>query len=379
MGREERQKLISEIETLRCSKVITYMITTKPGVPSQIDTVDLREMYDHLLKIGKAEKIDLVIYSLGGTATVAWALSNLIREFTEKFTVLVPSFAFSCATAIALGANNIIMGKMGTLGPVDPSVSNAFNPIIKNQKEPISVEDIGGYISLLRDKIDLRDEKNFTEVFSRLCVEVHPLALGNAYRHYIKARDDTRKLLELHMDPKEQGTQINNIIDTLVEKLYFHGHHIPRTEADKIGLKVQNAEDIRCNGRNLDEIMWDLFLDYEKELDLKTPYEDDVSTGDKRVIPMKFIESIGSTSALVVGQRFDKLSLPGGSFFTQISTPTGQMLSLAVMKEGGQIQIVPYIGKGGRAVYINGDLYEKHETVSWRNFSTDDELYKTDA
>ena len=114
MGREERQKLISEIETLRCSKVITYMITTKPGVPSQIDTVDLREMYDHLLKIGKAEKIDLVIYSLGGTATVAWALSNLIREFTEKFTVLVPSFAFSCATAIALGANNIIMGKMGT-------------------------------------------------------------------------------------------------------------------------------------------------------------------------------------------------------------------------------------------------------------------------
>jgi hypothetical protein len=201
MGRKERQNLIEEIETLRGSRVITYITSTRPPLRIGIDVPDLRELYDHLLKIGKSEKIDLFIYSLGGAGSVPWALSNMIREFADSFTTLIPSFAFSAATAIALGANNIIMGKNGTLGPVDPSVANAFNPVRRGQVQSISTEDIGGYISLLRDKAKLTDERNFASALSNLCTVVEPLALGNAYRHYLKSRDDARKLLELHMDP----------------------------------------------------------------------------------------------------------------------------------------------------------------------------------
>jgi ClpP class serine protease len=129
MGREERQELIKDIEVARNSNVITYITSTRPQIRTMIDEPDLRELYDHLLKIDKSNKIDLFIYSLGGAGSVPWAFSNMVREFTKFFTVLIPSLAFSAATAIALGANNIIMGKMGTLGPIDPSVANAFNPV----------------------------------------------------------------------------------------------------------------------------------------------------------------------------------------------------------------------------------------------------------
>lgn len=375
MGREERQKLIAEIEKLRDSKVITYVISTKPKIQTQIDPSDPRAIYDHLEKIGNTDRIDLFIYSMGGYAPVAWALSNLIREFTNDFTVLIPNFAFSCATSISLGANKIIMGKMGTLGPVDPQVANEFNPIINGQNTPISVEDIAGYISLLKDKMDLRDEDNLADLLSKLCAKVHPLALGNAFRHYIKARDDTRKLLELHMNSKDNDTLIKNIVDTLVEKLYFHAHHIPRTEAKNIGLNVQNAEEIVDeNGRTLDAIMWELFKDYEKDLSMQLPYCDRLSAiGNKRLIPIKMVESSDLTSAFIIEQEYSKINAPKGSYFTKIDN----LFALAFIK-ADTLQIVPFSFSDGAPTNIKDELYIKREIGYWKNFAKDLEVRTPD-
>lgn len=375
MGRDARQSLIAEIEKMRGSRVITYILSTKPPFQTQIDPLDRRIIYDHLLKIGECDKIDLFIYSLGGATPVAWALANLIREFTDDFTVLVPNFAFSCATSIALGANKIIMGKMGTLGPVDPQVANEFNPIINGQNTPISVEDIAGYISLLRDKMDLRDEDNFTGLLSKLCTQVHPLALGNAFRHYIKARDDTRKLLALHMDSKENDTLIKNIADTLLEKLYFHGHHIPRTEAEGIGLNVQKAEEfVNDSGKTLDITMWELFVDYEKDMGMQYPYSDKLSAvGNKRFIPLKMVESTGLTSSFVIEQEFAKINAPKGSYFTKVDN----LFALAYPKPD-MIQVVPFNFTGGTLANINDELYIKRETAYWKNFTKDLEVHTPD-
>jgi hypothetical protein len=378
MGRTERQALINDIETMRGSKVITYFTSSRPPLRIGIDVPDLREIYDHLLKIGNSEKIDLYIYSLGGAGNVPWPLSNMIREFTDNFNVLVPSLAFSAATAIALGANSIIMGKKGILGPIDPSVANAFNPVRRGQVCQISTEDIGGYISLLKEKANLTDERNFAAALSNLCTTVEPLALGNAYRHYIKSRDDARKLLELHLDPNEEATMIDGIVETLVEKLYYHGHHIPRQEAKDIGLNIQKAEDIKAGDKDLDQLMWKLFIEYEEELKMLSPYKDEASGDDDyRIVPGKFIESNGATSAFVFDQEFHKMKLPEGTFFTQISTQKGEILALAVPLQNGSFQLIPYIQKNGNPQLINDVIYKKKEITFWKKFNSDEELYRT--
>ena len=52
----------------------------------------------------------------------------MIREYCDKFSVLVPDKAHSAATMIALGADEIVMSNLSEISPIDPSTANVFNP-----------------------------------------------------------------------------------------------------------------------------------------------------------------------------------------------------------------------------------------------------------
>jgi len=387
MSYSERKEIIKKIENLRKSKVITYFITTRPFLNTAMDTRDLREFYNQLeqFKNAKAEKIDLIIYSPGGDTVVGWALVNLIREFSNKFEVIIPYYAFSCATTVAIGSDEIIMGRMASLGPIDPQVINPFNPENKqNQFIPISVEDIGGFISLLRDKFEMRDEELLAKLAERLATDIRPLALGNAYRLYIKAREDARKLLELHMDAIHDKPKIDKIVETLVEKLYYHMHHINRKEAKDIGLKIHYAEEFTENSENLEDLIWELYLDYEKELKIFEPYKDEIpTTGDIREIPVKFIESASRSCQNILQQYWKHMDFPEGTYLSNANGALGVYIPphfmsvpntpVAAYGVGGQLpptslinaQVVP-IQFQGQAVCINDRIYEKKEYTIWR-------------
>jgi len=164
----DRQQIIQEIENLRGSRVITYITSDRPGIVSMIDPTDLREIFDHIKDIPKDTKIDLYIYSRGGNSVTAWALANLIREHTKNFNVLVPYRAHSCATAIAIGSNEIVIGRMGELGPIDPTLS----AIVDNKKVDVSTEDLSSYIAFLKDKFRITWQKYTVQAFTRIIVMV---------------------------------------------------------------------------------------------------------------------------------------------------------------------------------------------------------------
>jgi len=109
--------------------VLSYVTSTRPGLEHQMKPEHVRLLYEHLSQM-TGSPIDLFIHSNGGDATFPWRLVNLIRECAgdAEFSVLVPYRAFSAATLTALGADKIVMHKMGNLGPTDPTVTNSFNP-----------------------------------------------------------------------------------------------------------------------------------------------------------------------------------------------------------------------------------------------------------
>jgi ClpP class serine protease len=156
-GRERRCELFKEIEGKRNGRLlIAYITSTRPGFELHMGD-DVLPFIHQCLENGKekAKKgVDLFIHSNGGSGTVPWRIVNLIREYTKDFSVLVPHHAFSAATLVALGADKVIMHKMGCLGPIDPSVTNPFNPPHPQnpgQLIPISVEDVSAYFTLIRD------------------------------------------------------------------------------------------------------------------------------------------------------------------------------------------------------------------------------------
>lgn len=359
MGEDERKEFIRKIEALRNSRVITYITTTRPNINTQMEARDLREIYRRLESdnFDESENIDLFIYSLGGESVFSWAFVNLIREFAPNFNVLIPYNAFSCATSVALGANEIIMCKTGVLGPVDPQVTNPFNPEKNGVLIPISVEDIAGFISLLKDKFELTDQNLLAKLSEILATDIRPLALGNAYRQYIKARDDARKLLELHLDPTRDKEKIDKIVETLVEKLYYHGHHVNRNEARKIGLNVTFAETINNSDFVLSNLMWDLYLDYETDLQMTTPYVDTLPTSGHLEIPIKCIESAHGSSIYVLKQDWIDLNFPSGSKLTKMNNQIGAYLPTN--------QFIPILPRG-QVLQMGDRIYEKRETTIWK-------------
>ncbi len=90
-----------------------------------IDSYDLDQIFSALNGTNADHKRDVVMFllSTGGAGEPAYQISKLCKSFAhKKFTVVVPRYAKSAATLLAIGADEIHMGPLGQLGPIDPQI-----------------------------------------------------------------------------------------------------------------------------------------------------------------------------------------------------------------------------------------------------------------
>lgn len=102
-----------------------YAILTLFDPETNIGTFDLDKIFNALKKSNpqKDKDVLLVLLSPGGSIEPAYQISKLCKAFSKnKFIVTVPRFAKSAATLIAIGADEIHMGPLGHLGPIDPQL-----------------------------------------------------------------------------------------------------------------------------------------------------------------------------------------------------------------------------------------------------------------
>lgn len=330
MGLADRKKLIQAIEKKRGSKVITLVTSDRyasnpiQGIQASIAPDQVHQIIRHLRAISKesnCEKIDLFLHSRGGDTSTAWPLVNAIRNYCKSFSVLVPVIAYSAATLVSLGADEIVMCGIASLSPIDPTVANLFNPTDENTKQPlgISVEDVTSFVSLAQDNpIGIKKEANVTEVFKILAKKVHPLALGNVKRSHSQIRLLARKLLSLHLKGEGQKS-IDIIVDELTERLYTHSHSISRNEArESIGLDniVKDATPEE------ETLLIDLYQEYETEMKLKEFFDLNAFLGDEdekilETCPV-MIESASFSSQFKVRQKIKKALIPDPHFRLQV-------------------------------------------------------------
>src|SRR5574337_505500 len=124
-----RKVILNKIGRKRESSVISYITGDRRQFETQISKEVIDIFVEHLDEIGPTQKISLVLHTNGGDTAAAWRLVNLLHTFCDELEVIVPTKALSAGTLISLGANRIVMTKQAALGPIDPSVNHALNPM----------------------------------------------------------------------------------------------------------------------------------------------------------------------------------------------------------------------------------------------------------
>lgn len=277
MQREERLTLIREIEVARESRLLVAIWGDRQGLPTVIASDAHAVVFDHLEKIGKVPKIDVLLYTAGGHTLAAWGLANLVREYCDVLGVLVPHRALSAGTLFTLAANEIIMTRLGQLSPIDPSVNSPLGPKLEAPNQvgqaqivPISVEDVVGFLDLAKKEAGLTEERSLLTVFGQLSTQVHPLALGAVYRSREQIVSLAERLLEFHMKGEEQKDERDRIVARLTRELGSHDYLIGRTEAQTV-LKLNVIEP----PPEIENKVKALFREYSELLELNVPYNAD--------------------------------------------------------------------------------------------------------
>ena len=131
----------SQIDQYRRSKIKAIQdLTTRPLIVyATACTVPKQQLHPAMLMIEpgdmtgfqavtqnlKGKKLDVLIHSPGGYAEATEALVKMLRRQFNDIRFIVPAFAKSAATMLAMSGNEILMAPDAELGPIDPQMRTA--------------------------------------------------------------------------------------------------------------------------------------------------------------------------------------------------------------------------------------------------------------
>jgi len=141
-----RKKCIREIEGLRSSRVIVLVhrqeFLSVFGLPffKYINIEDAEQILRAIRKTDSQTPIDLIIHTPGGLVLASTQIAMALKRHPAPVRVLIPHFAMSGGTLLALAADEILMCENAVMGPVDPQVDRypAASVLRAVKRKPLS-------------------------------------------------------------------------------------------------------------------------------------------------------------------------------------------------------------------------------------------------
>lgn len=124
-----RLSLIRKIENKRQSRVITLIHRQESlsflGIPFRrfIDVEDAEQVLRAIRFTPDDMPIDIILHTPGGLVLAAQQIARALKNHPARVTAIVPHYAMSGGTLIALAADEILLDENAVLGPVDPQIA----------------------------------------------------------------------------------------------------------------------------------------------------------------------------------------------------------------------------------------------------------------
>jgi len=240
---------ISDLEKALKSCVVT-LITT-----GSVSDQTAYMMHKFLRHCSDGE-ISLLIESGGGNIDAVAKIIKMIRNRFQKFRSIVPYYAKSAATLLAVDSDEIYFCKSGELGPVDPQVRDPYT---------------GTWIPAhsIKEAMNFIEESKDNLVKLSMAEKMPPLLIG-AFRDAQKA---SREYLEEACE--KLGAKKTTAVKLFLDKYTSHGYPIDREICKKEGLNVvfpkDDIENMICG---LHETYFDFLLQLHKTESLKKEGEE---------------------------------------------------------------------------------------------------------
>lgn len=213
-----RLRLISHIEQKYGYRVITMIHRQERvgllGIPiyRYIDIEDSEAIIRAIRTTPPDRPIMLILHTPGGLLLAASQIAMALKSHPAKKFVVVPHYAMSGGTLIALAADEIMMDPNATLGPLDPQLMVGNNMYVPAPSVLRAVEAKG--------KMNVSDN-------TLMLADIAEKALR-------QTKDLVRKLIEDKVGPENA----EKIAEKLVGGYYTHDYPITVEELRSMGLNV---------------------------------------------------------------------------------------------------------------------------------------------
>ena len=212
-----RQSAIRGIERKRNSRVIVLIHRQESvsflGVPLSryIDIEDSEQVLRAIRMTRPDVPIDLIVHTPGGLVLAAEQIANALVRREAPVTVMVPHYAMSGGTLLALSSDEILMDTNAVLGPVDPQLGGL---------------PAAGFVELLQQKppATISDESF--------------MLAGMAEKALRQVRSTVVRLLEANGMDAERADYLAEVLST---GRFTHDYAISYEEAQELGLPVSDA------------------------------------------------------------------------------------------------------------------------------------------
>ena len=239
---QSRRKLLVKMGKNRKSVVVTLIhrqeVLSFLGIPlaRYIDIDDSEQVLRAIRTTPKDVPIDLILHTPGGLALAATQIALALKAHPARKTVIIPHYAMSGGTLIALAVDEIIMDPHAALGPVDPQLG----------------DQTGSYPAT--SLVKLMEKKSIDEVDDKTIV------LADQAQKALSQMDGLVKTI---LDGKCDESKVGVIIEEFVSGKYTHDHPFMADDAESL------LGD--CVNTNVPAEVYDLMKLYSMEVARRRP------------------------------------------------------------------------------------------------------------
>lgn len=211
----------------------------KPQVPGLFTAINMEDINGFMAGVHGhdfSKGLLLILHTPGGMAEAAQTIVDYLRSKFTDIHVLVPTYAMSAGTMIALGCDRVIMGRQSQLGPTDPQLivgnrSFSAHSIVEQFEEA---------------KRDITGDPVLAHAWAPVLRSFGPALLQEARKSISYGQSLVRDWLRRYMfsGQRDAGSLAQGVADHSGGDAHgSHGRRIDREEARRHLLDVVDLED----------------------------------------------------------------------------------------------------------------------------------------